>query len=69
MIWRTGMSGQTRAGLDFRVVADDVAGLAGPLLVLVKRAGTEAAVRLPRNGVHRDSPDFDLMQARAKVPA
>ena len=69
MIWRAGMSGQTRAGLDFRVVADDAAGLEGPLVVMVKRGDTEAAVRLPRNGVHRDSPSHDLMAMRAKVPA
>ena len=69
MIWRTGMVGATRSGGTFRIIADDAAGLGGPLVVLIKRGGTEAAVRLPRNGVHRDAPDFDLMPTRAKVPA
>lgn len=69
MIWRAGMAGTTRAGLAFRVIADDAAGLEGPLVVLVKRGDNELALRLPRNGVHRDQPAFDLMPTRAKVPA
>ena len=64
MIWRTGMTGTTRAGLAFRVIADDAAGLAGPLVVLVKSGDTELTVRLPRNGVHRDSQSHDLMPPR-----
>lgn len=69
MIWRTGMSGQTRAGLDFRVVADDALGMDGPLVVLVKNGTAESVVRLPRNGVGVDRPAFDLLPPMLKVPS
>lgn len=66
--FKTGDTGRTSGHLAYRILADDLKGVRGPLVAAVMVDGNELVVRYGADGVHGGQPKvYDLKPPTGRV--